>query len=259
MRRGTPSAELLGGLLATIRMAGTAQTMRQVGDKIGAPAATVSQIEKGQRALKEPKIAVWSEALRVDEADLLELWRLCQGEVLVGDRRVFYTHAGEGLGTEPLKSNVLNALRDRPDLEPVYRLAELIATVLKRLLPNAWIQVDPADFEPLYIDKMAGGLTLTPEEEDEQAADGAAFVPLPFIECYWSDTPGATRASEISGRHRVLVPLLQELTPIVRRRSRSVTKVNLEDLIRDLTAPERERVRGYVEAIIEQRRSDSVS
>lgn len=259
MRRGTPSAELLGGLLAMIRMAGTAESMRQVGDKIGAPAATVSQIEKGQRALKEPKIAVWSAALGVDQADLLELWRLCQGEVLIGDSRVFYSHAGEGLGTEPLNSGILKVLRDRPDLEPVYRLAELIAGVLKRILPNAWIQVDPADFEPLYIDKMAGGMTLTAEEQDEQAADEAAFVPLPFIECYWSDTPGPSQASEISGRDRVQVPLLQEFTPIVRRRSRSVTKVNLEDLIRDLTGPERERVRGYVEAIVEQRRSDSVS
>lgn len=39
----------------------------------------------------------------------------------------------------------------------------------------------------------------------------------------------------------------------MRRRGRSVKAVDLEDLVRDLSGPERERVRGYIEAIIEQR------
>src|SRR3954470_7427229 len=99
MRRGTPSAELFGGLLAMVRTAGTGSSMRQVGDKIGAPAATVSQIEKGQRALKEPKIAVWAAALKVSEADLHELWVLSQGRIPVGpDRLVFYMDRPDVLG-----------------------------------------------------------------------------------------------------------------------------------------------------------------
>lgn len=255
MRRGTPSAELFGGLLTMIRTAGTAESMRQVGEKIGAAAATVSQMEKGQRALKQPKIAVWSKALNVDEGDLLELWWLSQGEVLVADRRTFYTDAdaAEVLGTEAMRADIVEVLRERPDLEPIYRLAELIATVLEKVLPNARIQVEPAEFEPLHLDKMAVGLTLTAAEEDEQAEHAAAFVPLPVIECYWDDTPGRHKPSEINARFRVLVPLLQELKPIVRRRGKSVNSVELEDLIRDLSGPERERVRGYVEAIVEQR------
>jgi hypothetical protein len=53
------------------------------------------------------------------------------------------------------------------------------------------------------------------------------------------------------------VPLIQKLTPIARRRDRSVKSMDLEDLIRELSGPERERVRGYVEAIVEQRSSGS--
>ena len=253
MRRGTPSAELFGGLLAMVRAAGTGDSMRQVGEKIGAPAATVSQIEKGQRALKEPKIAVWAAALGVSEADLHELWALSQGLIPVRDGLVFYSDRPDALGAESLTADVLKTLRERPDLEPIFRVAERITAVLRRLLPNAGLGVDPADFEPLHIDKTAAGLTLTVAEEEEQEADGAAFVPLPFIECYWDSTPGRRQPFEINARYRVRVPLLQELTPIVRRRGKSVNAVELEDLIRDLSGPERERVRGYVEAIIEQR------
>ena len=49
------------------------------------------------------------------------------------------------------------------------------------------------------------------------------------------------------------MPLLQELTPIVRRRGKSVRAVDLEDLLRELSGPERERVRGYIDAIVEHR------
>jgi hypothetical protein len=125
--------------------------------------------------------------------------------------------------------------------------------VLKKVLPNAWIQIDPAEFEPLYVDKMAVGLMLTEAEEDEQDEHSAAFVPLPVIECCW-DTQGGRDPSD---RFPVLVPLIQKLTPIARRRDRSVKSMDLEDLIRELSGPERERVRGYVEAIVEQRSSGS--
>jgi transcriptional regulator with XRE-family HTH domain len=253
MRRGTPSAALFGDLLALIRTAGTAASMRQVGDKIGAPAATVSQVEKGQRALKAPKIAVWARALGVRESELLELWRLSQGEVLVGNRLTFYADAGEGLGTGALSTGILEVLGERPDLEPIYRLAELIAAVLRKVLPSAGVGVEPLHFEPLHVDDMAGaGRRLTAAQEDEQADHAAAFVQLPVIECYWNDSQ-ARRPSEINARFLVPVPLLQEPMPIVRRRGKSVNTVELEDLIRSLSGPERERVRGYVEAIVEQR------
>jgi len=253
MRRGTPSAELLGGLLAMIRIAGTRASMRQVGEKIGAPAATVSQIEKGQRALKEPKIAAWAAALEVSEADLHELWALSQGLITVGDRRVFYSDRPDVLGTESLNAAILKTLRERPDLEPIYRLAERITAVLMRLLPDArWFGVNPDDFEPPHIDKLAHGMTLSIAEEEENEAYAAAFVPLPIIEL-GDEPPGWRQLSADPDWYRVRVPLLQELTPILRRRGKSVNAMELEDLIRDLSGPERERVRGYIEAIVEQR------
>lgn len=236
-----------------IRMAGTRDSMRQVGEKIGAPAATVSQIEKGQRALKEPKIAAWAAALEVGEADLRELWTFSQGLITMDDRLVFYSDRPDALGTDSLDAAILETLRERPDLEPIYRLAEQIIAVLKRLLPDAVFQIDPDDFEPPHIDKMAHEMTLSIAEDEENAAAAAAFVPLPIIQSIWDDTPGWRQYSETADRYLVRVPLLQELTPIVRRRGKSVNALELEDLIRDLSGPERERVRGYVEAIVEQR------
>lgn len=253
MRRGTPPAELFGDLLAMIRTAGTRDSMRQVAEKIGTPAATVSQIEKGQRALKEPKIAVWAAALEVSEADLRELWTFSQGLIAVGNQLVFYSDRPDALGTDSLDAAILKTLHERPDLEPIYRLTERIIAVLRRLLPDAGLQVYPDSFEPPHIDKMAHGMTLSIAEEEENAADADAFVPLPIIECVWGDTPGWRQPSAIADRYCVRVPLLRELTPIVRRRGKSMNAVELEDLIRDLSGPERERVRGYVEAIVEQR------
>jgi transcriptional regulator with XRE-family HTH domain len=227
--------------------------MRQVEEKIGARTATVSQNENGQRALKEPKIAVWAAALEVSEADLRELWALSQGLITVGDRIVFYSDRPRALGTDSLNAAILKTLRERPDLEPIYRLAERITAVLRRLLPDAGFRVDPDYFEPPHFDKMALGRTLSIAEEEENAAAAAAFVPLPIIQCVWEVTPVRSPPFENIDMDHVRVPLLQELTPIVRRRGKSVNAVELEDLIRDLSGPERERVRGYVEAIVEQR------
>ena len=81
---------------------------------------------------------------------------------------------------------------------------------------------------------MADGMTLSIAGEEENAAAAAAFVPLPIIECVWDDTPGRRQPSATTRRYHVCVPLLQELTPIVRRRGKSVNAVELEDLIRDL-------------------------
>lgn len=227
--------------------------MRQLGERIGAPAATVSQVEKGQRALKEPKIEVWASALGIEHVDLLELWWLSQGEVLVEGRRTFYAEAGESLGSGTLRASIVKELERRPDLEPIYRLAELIAAVLKRALPHLGIQVEPLDCEPPYLDEGAADIALTAAQQDEQAEYVAAFVPLPVIDCYWDDARGQRSPVEINARSAVRVPLLEELGPIVRRRAKSVKTVELEDLIRGLSGPERERVRGYVEAIVEQR------
>jgi transcriptional regulator with XRE-family HTH domain len=223
--------------------------MREVGDKIGAPAATVSQVEKGQRALKEPKIALWATALEVSKADLHELWFLSQGLIPVGRRRTVFYSARPG--AEPLRDGLVPSLRDGPDLEPIYRLADRIAAVLRRLLPDASIEVNPDKFEPPHVDQLvAGTLTTAEQVENEAAAD--AFLPLPLIEFYWYGTPGRREPSEMKW-DAIRVPLLQEPTPIVRRRGSSVKAVELEDLIRDLSGPERERVRGYIEAIVEQR------
>ena len=223
--------------------------MREVGDKIGAPAATVSQVEKGQRALKEPKIAMWAAALEVSDADLHELWFLSQGLIPVGRRRtVFYS---DGPGAQPLHDGLVPSLRDGPDLAPIYRLADRIAAVLRRLLPDASIEVNQDEFEPPHIDQLVAG-TITAAEQDETSEADDAFLPLPLIEFVWYRTPGRREPSEMKW-DAIRVPLLQELTPIVRRRGSSVTAVELEDLIRDLSGPERERVRGYIEAIVEQR------
>jgi transcriptional regulator with XRE-family HTH domain len=93
MRRGTPSAELFGMIIFVLRTVKSKKTMRQVSDIVGGFASTVSQVEKGQRALKEPKIEVWAEALEVNKDDFLELWFLSQGLIRsLGGERIFYTH-----------------------------------------------------------------------------------------------------------------------------------------------------------------------
>ncbi|TFD55068.1 XRE family transcriptional regulator [Cryobacterium sp. Hh7] len=256
MRRGTPSAKLFGHLLSLVRSLGTRGSMRQVGESIGAPAATVSQVEKGQRALKAPKIALWAAALEVSEADLHELWVLCQGLVPVGrDQPVFYSDRPDALGSDLLDADIIETLQDRPDLEAIYRLAVRITAVLRRLLPDASIRVEPDEFDPSYTPHMdeAGAWVISPDAQMKLEADFAAFVPLPGIWIYWGDTQARGRKLEFDSREGVRMPLLQIPTPIVRRRGKSVNTVELEDLIRELSGPERERVRGYVEAIVEQR------
>ena len=249
MRRGTQQSQLFGGLLRMIRSVGSDDSMRQVGERIGvpAPAATVSQIEKGERALKEPKIADWAKALKVREADLLELWHLSQGDIVIGARRVFYTEAGEALGNHPLGDGIDKVLRERPDLERTYRLAARIAAVLRRVAPHVMFEVEPDD---LGFDRERRETTRDfRDQTDEDDAVRAAFVPLPWIKCYSRDVSGPL--------HGVLVPVLTRLTPVARRRGKSIEVVQLDDLLRALTAPERERVRGYVDAIIEQRADPS--
>ena len=226
--------------------------MRDIGDKIGAPAATVSQVEKGERALKEPKIAAWAAALRVDEADLHELWLLSQGLIPAGaGGPVFYSNRPMPLFEDPLRDGLVPALEEGLDLEPIYRVAERIVAALRRLLPDVSIWVSAQQFEPAYVLEAEMG-TITPAQEDEDRDAAKAFLPLPLIEFEWSPTGGRPHRSN-SKWDAIRVPLLQEFSPIVRKRSSSVKPAELENLIRKLSGSERERVRGYVEAILEQR------
>lgn len=73
MRRGTPAAEAFGELLMNRRV-GHGLTMREVGRRLGVPAATVSQSEKGQRAVKEHNLHRWAAALEIEEAFLRKMW-----------------------------------------------------------------------------------------------------------------------------------------------------------------------------------------
>jgi transcriptional regulator with XRE-family HTH domain len=251
MRRGTPSAELFGGLLTMIRLAGTGCSMRRIGERIGAPAATVSQTEKGQRALKEPKLSAWASALEVDESDLHDLWLLCQGLIEHRDRLVFYGDDPAALGVEPLDAEIVQVLEQRPDLESVYRLTGRMVDVLRRLLPAAKLSIVPSDFEPPYVLELNVG-TITDDQryENEEVVDAWH---LPCIHCPRADPPGYERRAEYEEGELVQVPVLGKPAPIVRRRGKSVKATDLEDLVRTLSGPERERVRGYVDAIIEQR------
>ena len=101
------------------------------------PAATVSQVEKGHHALKKPKHPAWADALKASTADLHQLWLLSQGFVTVEGRKkpLFYNQPG-ALGELPLDADLVPVPVDGPDLEPIYRLAERITAVLRRLLPD---------------------------------------------------------------------------------------------------------------------------
>ncbi|MCB1256757.1 MAG: helix-turn-helix transcriptional regulator [Microthrixaceae bacterium] len=252
MRRGTPSAKLFGDLLSMLRTVGTGQSMRQVGDRIGVRAATISQIEKGQRALKEPKIAMWADALDVSEVDLRELWMLSQGQIQLGDRRVFYTEQPDALDAEPLNDSIEYALEQRPDLRPLYLLAQRIATVLDRLVPEAGIRIRPDDHdEPPHVSEP-GDAALT-EAQKEENVEWADTYPLPVIERTRGGTPLNERRFEYEEGELVRVPPLRKQAAIVRRRGKSMGAPELVDLFHELTGPERERVRGYIDAIIDQR------
>jgi hypothetical protein len=230
--------------------------MRHVGESVGAPAATVSQVEKGQRALKEPRIGPWAAALDVSEADLHELWLLCQGLVPVGRDRLFYGDRPDALGSTPLDAKIITTLRDRPDFEALYRLAVRIAVVVERLLPKAAsVHVEPDEFEIPFDPDMdeSGALVTSPSNQKKLEAAFAAFVPLPVIWIYWADATAPRPHHGFTSGNGVRMPLLEKPTPVVRRRGKSVNTLELEELIRELSGPERERVRGYVEAVVEQR------
>ena len=152
---------------------------------------------------------------------------------------------------DPLRDGLVPALEEGLDLEPIYRVAERIVAVLRRLLPDVSIWADVQQFEPAYVLEAEMG-TITPAQEDEDRDAAKAFLPLPLIEFEWSPTGGRPHRSN-SKWDAIRVPLLQEFSPIVRRRSSSVKPAELENLIRKLSGSERERVRGYVEAILEQR------
>ena len=204
----------------------------------------MSQIEKGERALKEPKIPQWAKALRVREIDLLELWQLCQGLVATDDRLRFYSDPGVSLGNQPLGDRIERELRERPEHAQLYRLSVRIADVLRRMVPRAEFEVEPYSIGDFY-EREWDTTQRFDSEYSEQEAVKAAFVPRPTIVCYSRDVIGPV--------YEVQVPVLVKEEPIARHRGTSVKAVALDELIHSLTGPERERVRGYVEAIVEQR------
>lgn len=106
MRRGTQAAILFGELLYELRVA-KGFTMRHVGLKIGAPPATVSQCEKAQRAVKEPKLEDWAHALEVDVSFLRERWLHFQREHPDGP---INRNRGKSLTTKQLVVNELQQL-----------------------------------------------------------------------------------------------------------------------------------------------------
>ena len=77
MRRGTQAAIIFGEYLYKLRT-DAGLTMRELGARVGVPAATISQTEKGQRALKEPKLSAWADGLGINQKTLNYHWRRVQ-------------------------------------------------------------------------------------------------------------------------------------------------------------------------------------
>lgn len=182
MRRGTPSATLFGEILLILRK-NTNQSMSALGAKIGSPAATISQIEKGQRALKEEKIRIWANALNVDEVEFKKLWLLSQG--YHPEQGYFVT------GQEYLRDRIL--------------------AILKRILSTEGFKIS--------IEKLC------------------IFV----------------QSNSTYESFTITIPKIEKNDPIQRRRTKSIDTKSLEILISDLTGSERNRVRRYVELVIEER------
>lgn len=223
MMRNTPSARLLGLLIMWIRWAGSGASIRAVARSAGLPAATVAQIEKGQRALKEPKLPALAMALEVDHDDFTQLWELCQG--LVRDASgalVSYSWlpGSAGRGTGP------------------FSLATQICGVMERLVPGADFEVRPRrDNDPIPSVVEFVGEGGEPRESKD----------TPVLWVLWNDprAPEPVAAVELPN----LVNAATKATP-----ARSlISRAALHELIHALDGPERERVRGYVEAVIDQR------
>lgn len=214
--------------------------MRAIGQRIGAPAATVSQIEKGQRALKEPKIATWAAALEVRADDLNELWLLCQGWVRSDSGQpIFYAHpARESVAVGGADEGIAETLKTHPELEPIYQLAQQICAVMRRLLPNLEFEVQSGKRDdPIPTDLGEG----------EDQGQHVEFVPLPTLWVLWHDDRAPDPVAAVT------IPLIEQQTPIARRRASTLAADDLQKLIYALSAVERERVRGYIDAIIEDR------
>ena len=240
MKRGTPSAKLLGSLLWMIRSLEPAMTMQQVASRLGKPAATVSQIEKGQRALKEDKLADWAVALDLREKDVRELWVLCQGLVPAGDRLVSYTDAA---GSQVFSSQIEHVLRDFPGLEPLYRHAARIQSALNRAVLYGQFDLWPEDFSDFQDgrDRERQRIGLVPEDARDLLEE---FIPMPVISAYEDGFP----------RYGVGVPNLRDAPIDIRMPKDAAIADDLGEVLQRLTETERERVRGYVDAILESRR-----
>lgn len=252
MKRETPAATLFGALLTTVRLGGTGSSMRRVAQRIGTPTATVSQTEKGQRALKQPKIAAWADALEVRAEDLHELWQLSQGLVRIDGELAFYGDRQEPFAAIPPGPDIEQVLERRPELGPLYRLASLIADALSRTLGGAHVRVDPVGEHweyPAYEPPLTDDERHWTEQWEERSD-------LPCLRCSAVAPPEDERISEFAEGELIEIPWIRDPSPIARPRTRSADTSDLDELIRSLTGAERERVRGYIEAIIGGRASD---
>jgi len=208
----------------------------------------VSQVERGERALKKPKLESWAPALEISYDPFEELWFLSQGMIWLDGRRVFYADHPEALGDNHLGPQIDEVLEANPDIEPVYRLASRIVETLKTILPllDISLDVDGDDKEPPYLDGFIHGqLTdLRKAEMEEFSSRG----PLPMIHGLWGPQNVKDRIERW-----IQVPFIEKDQPVRRPRGEATTSEELETLVGRLSALERERVRGYVDALIENR------
>jgi len=239
MMRNTPSARLLGHLLMWIRWAGTGASIRATARAADLPPATVAQIEKGQRALKKPKIASLAGALEVDSDDLMELWELCQGLVRDSSGRLnLYTQVPDPTpSASHTWSNRPGETERDHELNPEFRLAGQICTVMSRVMPRAQFDVQPARPD----DPIPHALEL-----DGIAAHQAPSE-IPVLWVQWNDPNALDEVAALA------LPLITGPSKQDRAIHSVASPSALDELIRTLTVAERERVRGYVEAVIEQR------
>lgn len=190
--------------------------------------------------LKEPKLKAWAAALELDLSDLRRLWNLCQGFRLVGESLVFYEeYSDDSEWVPPSDEKIEVALEKYSGLTNLYRLAYEISDVMQRLLPldAFWIQPwRPDDQIPVF-----------PGEDEANNFRGKLFKPFPVLWVTWA-------SEEADGEPAaVVIPRIAPLSPIVRQRKASLTSKDLGAMVQGLNSLERERVRGYIEAIIEER------
>ena len=127
---------------------------------------------------------------------------------------------------------------------PIYVQTQRLADVLRRALPEARVQVDPDDFSRFQDERDLERERLGEPRETVPELE-ADFLELPFVNVYEDGFP----------RYGVGLPLLETRAGRALRSGTSAASRDLKGMIRRLTPCERERVRGYIDAILELRSS----